>query len=157
MMSQKQNEEHIKELTITRTFEIDRETLFNMWTEPEHVSKWFGPKNFTVADCKIELKPGGEFIVNMKTPDGKIYPSTGVFREITPPEKLVFALISHFDDEGNPQMEMLNTITFSEQGSKTKMIMIIEEIKTLPGVVPLKGLDFAWNQSFDKLEKALNN
>lgn len=156
-MNQIESKKNIKEITLKRIFEIDREILFDMWTKPEHVSKWFGPKNFDVADCTINLKPNGEFLINMKSPEGKIYPSTGIFREFIRPEKLVFSLVSHFDDNGNPQMEMLNTLTFSEKNGLTTMVMIIKEVKSPPEIIPLKGLDIAWNQSFDKLVAVLKN
>ena len=58
----------------------------------------------------------------MKSKDGKIYPSTGIFREVSPPQKLIFSLVSHFDDNGNSQVEMLNTLTFTEEKGKTKMV-----------------------------------
>lgn len=155
-MSNQSKSESRKEITITRLFNADRETVFKMWTEAEHVSKWYGPKGFSVADSRVDPKPGGEFFINMKSKDGKIYPSTGIFKEVSPPDKLVFSLISHFDDNGIPQVEMLNTLIFKEEHGKTKMILVIIESKTISGVEPLKGLDFAWNQSFDKMAEALN-
>ena len=145
-----------KELTLTRVFNADRETVFKMWTEPEHFSNWYGPKGFTVPECDIDLRPGGKFHVQMKSPDGKIYPHYGIYHEIISPEKLVFSLPSHFDEKGNPQVEMLNSLSFTEENGKTKMVMHIVEVKTMPGIVPLKGLDYAWNQSFDKMEEILN-
>ena len=63
---------------------------------------------------------------------------------------------NNFDDKGNSQVEMLNELVFTEENGKTKMIMHITEAKTLPGVIPLQGLEFAWNQSFDKLINTLN-
>ena len=155
-MNQQTTNENIQELTITRVFNANRELVFKMWTEPEHLSKWYGPKGFSVAGCEIDLKPNGAFNIDMKRPDGQIYPTKGVFREISPPEKLVFSLLSHFDDQNKPQVEMLNNLTFIEENGKTKMTMHIVEVKTISGVVPLKGLDFAWNQSFDKLSEALS-
>ena len=157
MMNQDQKNEHIKELIIKRSFNISRTILYEMWTKPEHLSKWYGPKNFSVSECRTDLQPGGEFFINMKSPDGKIYPSTGIWRELDPPGKLVFSLVSHFDDNGHPQMEMLNTLIFEEEENITKMIMKIKEIKTLPEINPLKGLDFAWNQSFDKLSSLIES
>ncbi len=155
-MSQQSNNEIIKEVIITRYFKADRDTVFKMWTEAEHVSKWYGPKGFSVENCRIDPKPGGEFFVNMKSRDGKIYPSNGIYREVSSPDKLIFSLVSHFDDLGNPQVEMLNTLSFTEENGQTKMVMVITEAKTIPEVVPLKGLDFAWNQSFDKIQAVLN-
>ena len=154
-MSQQTTNENIPELTITRTFNVDRELVFKMWTEPEQVSKWYGPKGFSIDGCKIDLRAGGEWLVNMKSPDGKIYPQKGIYVEVVPPEKLVFSFPSHFDDNGNSQVEMLNSLTFTKEDGKTTMTLHITEVKTIPGVVPLKGLDYAWGQSFDKLAEAI--
>ncbi len=154
-MKQQTVNENIKELTITRTFNANREMVFKMWTDPEHVSKWYGPKGFSITECKIDLRPGGEWLAQMKSPDGKVYPSKGFYKEIVPSEKLVFLFPSHFDENGNSQVEMLNTVTLIEKEGKTKMTLHIVEVKTIPGVVPLKGLDYAWGQSFDKLAAVL--
>ena len=143
-------------MTIKRTFKASRELVFEMWTKPEHVSKWYGPKGFSVDRCTIDLKPGGEFIVNMKRPDGQVYPTKGIYHVVSSPEKLIFSLISHFDDNGNPQVEMKNTLTFTKENGQTTMVMNIIEVKTIPGVDPLKNLDFAWNQSFDRFVDTLN-
>lgn len=148
-------EQHVKELTMTRTFNAKRELVFNMWTKPELFSKWYGPKGFTIPVCDIDLRPGGEFQVEMKAPNGKSYPHKGIYHEVTPPEKLVFSLPSHFDDNGQPQVEMLNSVIFTEEDGKTTINFQITEVKTIPGVVPLKGLDFAWGQSFDKLGEVI--
>lgn len=101
------------------------------------------------------MRPEGKFLINMKAPNGDIYPSEGVFKELIESEKLVFTLPSHEDKNGNSQVEMLNTVTFTEKQGKTEMTLQILEVRTIPGVQPLKGLDYAWGQSFDKLEEAL--
>ena len=91
-------------------------------------------------------------------PNGNIFPSRGIFHEIIPNEKLVFSLPSHFDAEGNPQVDMLNSVKFTEEkDGKTKMTFNVVVVKTITGVEPLKGLDRAWGQSFDKMEDAINN
>ena len=145
------------ELKIERVFNAKPNVIFKMWTDPNHFSKWYGPKGFTVPECKLDTRPGGEMLVRMKSPDGKIYPSPGIYHELIENEKIVFSLLSHYDDHGNPQVEMLNSIYLEEYKGKTKMIMHIVEVKTIPGVEPLKGLDFAWNSSFDRLEAELLN
>ncbi|MHA1992085.1 MAG: SRPBCC family protein [Candidatus Hodarchaeales archaeon] len=150
-----QTNENTKELTLERVFNASPEQIFKMWTDPEHLAKWYGPKGITVADCKLDVRPGGKITIDMKMPNGAIYPSPGIFREIVENEKLVFSLLSHYDENGEPQIEMLQTVTLEEQDGKTKMIFNVVEVKTIEGVVPLKGLDRAWGQSFDKLEEAL--
>ena len=153
-MNQKNQEQN--EIKIERVFNTKPSVMFKMWTDPDHFSKWYGPKGFTVPECELDVRPGGKMLVKMKSPDGKMYPSPGIYHQIVENEKLVFSLLSHYDNQGNPQVEMLNSIIFEENEGKTKMTMHIVEVKTIPGVEPLKGLDFAWNSSFDKLEIALN-
>lgn len=144
------------EITIERVFDAPVSMIFKMWTEPEHFSKWYGPKGITVTECSLDIRPGGKFDVQMKMPDGKIYPSPGIFHEVIENEKLQFSLIQ-YDKEGNPQIEMLQTVTLKEQEGKTHMTFNVVEVRTIPGVDPLKGLDRAWGQSFDKLEEALKD
>ena len=144
------------EMTIIRIFNSTPEALFKMWTIPQQFAKWYGPNGFTIPQCKLDVRPGGVMDVKMKAPNGSIYPSPGVFREVIENKKLVFSLLSHHDDNGDPQMEMLNSLTFEEEeGGKTKMTMHIAVVKTISGVEHLKGLDFAWGQSFDKVSQIL--
>ena len=65
MTEMKEKNVNETELTITRIFNAKPDQVYKMWTEPEHVAKWFGPKGFTVPEAKIELKKGGEFLVQM--------------------------------------------------------------------------------------------
>lgn len=150
-----QSNESKPELTITRVFNATPSQVYKMWTEPEHIAKWYGPKGFTVPEAKIDLRVGGEFLIHMKMPNGDIFPNPGVIREVIENEKIQFSLMQ-YDEQGNLQVEMLNTVTLEEQDGKTKMTFHVVEVKTIPGVQPLKGLDHAWGQSFDKLEEALS-
>ena len=77
-----------KELTITRTFDALRELVWQAWTEPERVKGWWGPKAFTAPVSKINLRVGGKYLNCMRSPDGKDYWSTGVYREWSEPLRL---------------------------------------------------------------------
>ena len=72
-------------LLITRTFDSPRELVWKAWTDPERVKRWWGPKGFTAPFCKIDLRVGGVCLNCMRSPDGKDYWSTGVYREIVKP------------------------------------------------------------------------
>ena len=54
--------EEKNEIVIIREFNAPCELLFKMWTEPEHLNNWWGPKGFKVRTEKLELKPGGTFL-----------------------------------------------------------------------------------------------
>lgn len=66
------------------------EQLWKAWSEPEVLKKWFCPRPWKVTDCRIDLKPGGEFYTNMQSPEGQNFPNHGCFLEIIPNKKLVW-------------------------------------------------------------------
>ncbi|OGW17836.1 MAG: hypothetical protein A2X56_13540 [Nitrospirae bacterium GWC2_57_13] len=148
-----------QELVITRVFDAPRELLWKAWTEPERVMRWWGPKHFTAPVSKIDLRVGGKYLSCMRSPDGKDYWSTGVYREIVPLERLVMT-DSFADEKGSVvpgthygmspdfPLEMLVTVTFEGSGSRTKMTMRHEGI---PGGKMRELTREGWNGSFDKL------
>ena len=123
-----------RELVITRIFDAPRELVWKAWTDPEHLTRWWGPKGFTSPACKIDLRVGGKYLFCMRSPEGKDFWSTGVYREIVEPERIVWT-DSFADEKGNPvpashyglpgdrPEEMLVTVTFEEHQGKTKMTL----------------------------------
>lgn len=106
-----------------RRFDAPRELVWKVYTEPEHLKHWWGPKGMSMASCKVDLRPGGLFHYGMKTPDGHEMWGKFVYREIVPPEKLVF-VVSFSDPQGGTTrhpmsptwpLEMLNTVTFTQE------------------------------------------
>jgi uncharacterized protein YndB with AHSA1/START domain len=93
----------------------------------------------------------------MQGPDSVVYPNKGVFREIVEPERLVFTSSAFEDADGNPQLEVLNTVTFAEhEGGKTKLTLHATVVKATPEVAgPLSGMEAGWNQSLDRLAQTL--
>jgi len=116
-----------KEFVITRVFDAPRDLVFKVCTEPEHLKHWWGPKGFTWVSCIVDLRPGGLFHYCMRSPDGHEMWGKFVYREIIPPERLVF--VNSFSDQDgkttrapwNPTwpLEVLNNMTFTEQDGKT--------------------------------------
>lgn len=147
-----------EEIVITRIFNAPREQVWKTWTEPSLMKLWWGPKDFTAPSIENDFRTGGKFLFAMKSPDGKVYWSTGTYKDIVPLEKIV-TTDSFSDDKGNivpaidygmpPEMpdELEVTVTFEDQGDKTKMIL---RHKGLPeGKV--KEMTFSgWNESLDK-------
>jgi len=126
--------------------------MFKLWTEPKHVAQWWGPKGFTNPVCEIDARTGGGLRIVMRAPDGAEYPMIGVFREIVAPERLVFTNIA-VDNEGKPILDGLTTVTFAEQGARTKLTLETRA-KALVAYAAkfLEGMDAGWTQSIDRLE-----
>jgi uncharacterized protein YndB with AHSA1/START domain len=130
------------ELTITRILDASRKLVFNAWIDPKHVAQWRGAHGFTNPVCELDLRPG---------PDGIVYPMTGAYQEVVEPERLVFTSAA-LDLDGNPMFEVLNTMTFAEEGGKTKQIVRARVIKKTAQAAPyLAGREAVWTQSLERL------
>jgi uncharacterized protein YndB with AHSA1/START domain len=111
-----------RELVITRIFDAPRRLVFKMWTEPEHLVHWWGPRGFTTISARMDVRPGGGWSRSMRAPDGSIIRKHGVYREIVMPERLVLTYITD-DLAGNPGGETLVTVTFVDLDGKTRLTL----------------------------------
>jgi len=116
---------------LTRSFDAPRDLLWKVWTQSEHLGKWFSPKGFKILAARMDFRVGGIYHYGLETPDGKPMWGKWEFREIAAPERIV--LIQSFSDENGglarhpmapdwPQF-MLSTMTFAAQGNKTKFTL----------------------------------
>jgi uncharacterized protein YndB with AHSA1/START domain len=121
------------EFVFSRTFDASREDVWNAFTQPAHLKHWWGTPGSSVEIAHHELKPGGLFHYCMKFPDGRAMWARFIFREIIPPERLVW--LNGFSDEHggltrNPWVpnfppETLNTVTLAEENSKTLLTITV--------------------------------
>lgn len=114
---------------ISRVFDAPRERVFEAWTNREQLVRWFGPRGFAMPEARLDLRPGGTFLYHLRSAEGQEIWGRFVYREIAPPERLVFVL-SFSDPSGGRTrhpgsdtwpMDMLTTVTFAEQGGKTQV------------------------------------
>jgi uncharacterized protein YndB with AHSA1/START domain len=112
-----------RELVITRTFDAPRALVFRMWIEPEHMARWGGPTGLTFSIIKMDVRPGGAYRFKMREVNGTDHWSQGIYREIVPPQRLVFTT-GWTDAEGNATSpQTLVTLTFEEYEGKTKLVL----------------------------------
>jgi uncharacterized protein YndB with AHSA1/START domain len=117
-----QRTEIAPELSVTRVIYAPRALVFKAWTQPEHAARWWGPGGFTILFCEMDVRPEGRFRSSMRSPAGTIHTKRGVYREITPPERLVFTFAWE-DETGHPQHETLVTVTFEDLGTQTRLTL----------------------------------
>lgn len=152
-----------RELVITRMFAAPRELVWKAWTEPERFMRWWGPKHFTAPFCRIDLRVGGAYLACMRSPEGKDYWSTGIYRELVAPSRLVctdcFAdengsvvPASHYGMSGEWPLELLVTVTFEEQEGKTRLTL---RHAGIPAGEMREQCEAGWNESFEKLAESL--
>ncbi len=144
-----------REFVFTRVFDAPRRLVFKAWTDPEYVAPWWGPHGFTNPVCELDVRPGGAIRIDMRGPGGTVYPMTGAYQEIVEPERLVFTSAA-LDEQGKPLFEVLNTVTFAEQGGKTTQTLRARVVnKTGNAARYLEGMEEGWTQSLERLEAHL--
>ena len=79
-----------RSLTLTRFVDAAPALVFEVWTRPEHLRHWFGPRGFTTPHAEVDLRVGGRYRYVMRDPMGNDYPCGGEYHEIVPDKKLVF-------------------------------------------------------------------
>ena len=117
--------------TIEREFNVPRELMFRVWTEPEHLLQWWGPKGVDVLTADVDLRPDGLYHYSMRTADGSVMWGRFVFSKVQPPERLEF--ISSFSDENrgitrhpmapNWPREIQSVVTFEEVPGGTRVVV----------------------------------
>jgi uncharacterized protein YndB with AHSA1/START domain len=153
-------------LLITRAFNAPRDLVFKAWTDPKHIMKWWGPKDFTAPFAEVDLRVGGIFRYCMRAPDGTEYWNKGMFREIVSAEKIV-SVIYFSDKDGNIvdssyykfhekiPSETWDVVTFRTlDGGRTELTLLRD---TPLSVSKKQGEDQGWNQSLDRFEAALKS
>ena len=141
-----------REITITHVFDAPRLLVFKAWTDARELAQWWGPKGFTNPVCELDVRVGGAIRIHMRSPDGSVYPMKGEFREIVPPERLVFTNIA-VDAADQPIIEGLTTVTFIERDGKTTMTLHTRGRAVVDYAVGyLRGMEMGWAGSIDKLE-----
>ena len=120
-------------LVTTRVFDAPRALVYQAWTDPTQLARWFPPEGFSSPRCEVDPRPGGVFRVDMQAPaappfDGAVFPGPGVFDEVVPNERLVFTMRPEIGGQPMPAVRM--TVRFTDEGRKTRLT--IEQ--TLPTV-----------------------
>lgn len=156
-------ENKASDLVITRTFDAPRAAVWDAWTKPERMKRWWGPKGFTAPVINIDLRVGGEYLSCMRSPEGKDFWSTGVYKEIVPQESIVYTdsfadeqgnkvSASHYGMEGDWPMVMEVALQFEDASAGTKMTL---RHTGLPEEKAKKECEEGWNESLDKLAESL--
>lgn len=142
-------------VTITRVFDAPRALVWAAWTDPKQMAQWWGPRHFTNPVCELDVRVGGKIRIDMRGPDGTVYPMTGTFRDVFVPARLVFMAEAR-DHNGKALLESLTTVTFSEEGGKTRLTVHAHAVGLAP-IAPqmLAGMEAGWTQSIEKLEELL--
>lgn len=139
---------------ISREFNATRDLMWQVWTQPEHFGRWFGPKGVVVNLAKMDLRAGGMLHYSMKTADGKDLWGRAMYREVVPSSRLVW--INSFSDPAGGitphpftpdpwPLQLLTEITFVESAGRTTVTV---------NWLPYEASEVEW-QTFDKNRESM--
>jgi len=108
------------DLVLEREIDVPPELVWEAWTRPEHVRRWFAPAPWSVAECQIDLRPGGGFRTVMRSPEGELHPGVGCYLEIVENRKLVFtdALLPGYRPSEEPFFTAVVTLEPAGDGTR---------------------------------------
>lgn len=117
-----------EQFVISHEFAAPRQLVWKAWTQREHLMKWFGPKGFAISEAKLDFRPGGTFHYCIRMREGGEMWGKFTYREIVPPEKIVWlfsfsdkdgGLIRHPFSKAPWPLQMMNEATFAERDGRT--------------------------------------
>jgi uncharacterized protein len=143
--------EHTTALRIKRLINAPRERIFAAWTTPADLPKWFGPETCQVLSSQLNLRPGGDYHLRIKSEKMGDIKLDGLFREVKRPSKLVYT----WNFSGNPKLdfgESQVTVEFFDRNGATEVQILHEQ---LPNEEVKEDHNHGWNESLDRLERHL--
>jgi uncharacterized protein YndB with AHSA1/START domain len=141
-----------REIVMTRVFDAPRELVFEAHTSCEHMTNWWGPRRFEFASCEIDFRAGGKWRMVHRDSDGAEYGFRGEFREIVPPERIVWT----FEFEGMPGHISVETLTLEEEDGKTRVTAtsLFDSIEDRNGMLE-SGMESGARETYDRLDEYL--
>jgi uncharacterized protein YndB with AHSA1/START domain len=141
-----------REVVLTRVFDAPRHLVFDAFTKPELLKRWFGPRGWSLVVCDVDLRVGGGFRFVLRGPDGREMGMRGVYREIDAPERSVH--MESFDDY--PGESQVTTVLVEEAGRTTLTATVLYPSKEVCDIVIKSGMEHGAAESYDKLAELLS-
>jgi uncharacterized protein YndB with AHSA1/START domain len=138
------------EIVMTRVFDAPRELVFEAHTSCEHLSNWWGPRQYEVLECDVDFRPGGTWKVVHRGADGNQITFFGEYLEIVRPEKIVWTF-NYNDQPGGPE-----TYLFEEHEGKTTITSrAVFPSKDLRDWVLQSGMESGARETYERLDEYL--
>jgi uncharacterized protein YndB with AHSA1/START domain len=141
-----------RELVIKRVVDAPRRLVWDAWTKPEHLRNWMlGPEGWSMPVCEMDLQPGGAWRFVWRRTDGTEMGMHGIYREVTPPERLV-----HTESWGPDWRETINTLVLSEDGGRTTIAQtVLYPSKEARDAALQTGMKDGMNRTYERLDEYL--
>ena len=140
-----------RKLEITRVLPAARERVFRAWTEAAQMKQWSCPEGAKVVDCSSTPEAGGAYHITMDVGEGLLVTARGVYREVTPHERLVYTW--DWDEEDHAVGETLVTVEFRDMGDATEIVLTHD---LFPAVEARDGHEQGWASCLNNLERLVS-
>jgi len=140
-----------REIVLTRVFDAPRTLVFDAFTKPELIKRWFGPRGWSLVVCEVDLKVGGKWRFVLRGPDGNDMGMRGVYREIAAPDRSVHT--ESFDDF--PGESLVTTLLVENRGKTTLTATVRYPSQEVRDAVITSGMEHGAAESYDKLAEYL--
>lgn len=142
------------EIQIIRVYDAPVKLVWDAWTDPKQVAKWWGPRGFKITTHSKDLKPGGHWAYTMHGPDGVNYENKTIYHEVEKHAKLVY---DHGGNDDRPPLFRV-TVLFSEENKKTTMVMTMavesaEKAEEMKKFIKQASGNSTWDRLAEYLEK----
>ncbi len=141
-----------REVVMTRVFDAPRQMVYDAFTKPELLKRWFGPRGHSMDLCEVDLRVGGGFRFVLRMPNGRTMGMRGVYQELDPPERSVH--LESFDDfPGEPAV--VTSILTESAGKTTLTITVLSPSREVRDAMIRTGMEHGAAESYDKLAELL--
>jgi len=148
-----QDDAAIPPLRLSRVFHARRETVFRAWSAAEHVARWFAPECCEVVEAAVEMRVGGKFELNMRSPDGTANWLRGSFVEVVPNARLVIDMRVD-DSAGAPLFRAYTELDFTDAPGGTRLdVTQTYTMIDLSKAWMVEGAPQGWNSTLDNLDR----
>jgi uncharacterized protein YndB with AHSA1/START domain len=134
---------------VRRLIRAPRQRVFDAWTKEEELRRWHAPGPAVVDHVEVDLRVGGQYLIQMRGPEGQPYHATGIYREIDPPKRLVYSWTWTHEP-----LDSTVTVEFLEVPTGTEVVI---RHAGLPTPKDRSGHEAGWVACFDKLESAIEH
>jgi uncharacterized protein YndB with AHSA1/START domain len=141
-----------REIHIERVFDAPRDRVFAVYTDPELIPQWWGPRGTEAVVEQMDVRAGGSWRFVVRNQDGSQTAFRGTYREVTPPERIV----QTFEWEGMPGHVSVETATFEDLGDRTRVVTtsVFHTAEERDGMIA-SGMESGMQETYQRLDEVL--
>lgn len=141
------------EIVLTREFDAPRQLIFDAWTRPELLERWYGARGWDLVVCQVDLRVGGSWRFVWRGPDGTDMGARGIYREIVPPDRLTYT--ESFDDHWYPGESLVSHVLGEHDGRTTLTSTLRYASREVRDLVIESPMERGVAEGYDRLDELL--